>query len=484
MGTILKHSNKPKHKFRDSISFRIILICAIVALLLIAFINMYTLKVVEGAAYESKNEDLLSVANEYSSALSANNFDISAISSPLRGELSIRRRIIVVDASLKSVYDNYFSASTLGKTVVLRHAISALTGKSYFSMDIVDTSLESLVSVPVTVNQQIVGAVCVLESDASMWHVFSVLHNSMYAIAALLFFALILLGFAVSNIFLSRINKLHGTMRETLHDENINAIPIRYNDEIAPIIEEFNGINERLTYVQQMRRAFVSDASHELRTPLTSIRLLCESITGTKNMDSALVNEFINDIIIEVDRMSHTAEKLLVLSRLDNSATSALRPVSLSDVVRNMIKAAVPIALSKDVKIESYLEDDCSILGDTEGANQIVSNLIDNAIKYNNEGGTLRIYLFSKNGRCTFITDDTGIGIPPEHRAQVFDRFYRVDKARSHDGRGGSGLGLAIVKRNIESFGGTIDITDSVFGGTRFTCVFPSLLSDKEVSLN
>ncbi len=448
---------------------------------MIAFINIYTFKRVEHTAYASKKEDLLSVADAYAEALSANNFDTSSVSTALREELGLRKRVIIVDASMKSVYDNSASASTLGKTVVLRHVSSALAGEPYFSLDFLNSSLESFVCVPVILNQQIVGAVCVLESDTSMFYAFSSLQNSMYVIAILLFIALILLGLLISKLFTARINKLHRAMRETQLGDSVDALPIVYNDEISPIIEEFNDINERLNYVEQMRRAFVSDASHELRTPLTAIRLLCESITGTENMDISLVHEFINDILIEVDRMSHTAEKLLVLSRLDNAAPTMLRPISLSDVVRNMIEAAVPIAFSKDVKIESYLEDDCSILGDTEGANQIVSNLIDNAIKYNNEGGTLRIYLFSKNGKCTFITDDTGIGIPPEHRKQVFDRFYRVDKARKHDGRGGSGLGLAIVKRNIDSFGGTISISDSAFGGTRFTCVFPSLLSDKEV---
>ena len=118
-----------------------------------------------------------------------------------------------------------------------------------------------------------------------------------------------------------------------------------------------------------------------------------------------------------------------------------------------------------------------------EGASQIIGNLIDNAIKYNNVGGTLRIYLFSRAGKCTFITDDTGIGIAPEYREQVFERFYRVDKSREHDGRGGSGLGLSIVKRNVESFGGTVRISESVSGGTRFTVVFPSLLTEDEVDM-
>ncbi len=484
MGTILKHRRKARPRFSDSICSRIILTCSIIAILLIVFINTYTFSKVKGAAFDAKKEDLLSAAYEYASALSLNNFDPGSIPSPFEEQLSIRNRIIVVDTALKSIYDSSFSESTVGKAVILRPVVEALNGKTLFTSDIVGNSLDSLISVPVLLNKQIVGAVCVLESDESMWYAFSALHNSMYIIAIILFFTLILLGFTLSNFFTSRVAKLISAMHKTQHGSAIDAMPIVYNDELAPIIKEFNDINDRLSYVQQMRRAFVSDASHELRTPLAAIRLLCESITHTEDMDTSTMRDFIGDIALEVDRMSHTAEKLLVLSKLDNSVSVPLKPISLSEIVYNMIDTAEPIAASKNVKIESYLEDNCSILGDTEGANQIVSNLIDNAIKYNNEGGTLRIYLFSKNGRCTFITDDTGIGILPEYREHIFDRFYRVDKSRKHDGRGGSGLGLAIVKQNVESFNGTISVSDSVHGGTRFTCIFPSLLSDEGVNAN
>lgn len=252
------------------------------------------------------------------------------------------------------------------------------------------------------------------------------------------------------------------------------------NDETAPLVEEFNSIYDQVDYVQQMRKAFVSDASHELRTPLAAIKLLCESISETKNIDPEITQEFMGDILLEIDRMSHTADKLLVLSRLDSSEVSPLAPVHLTDIVMKAITALTPLAEDKNLTIESYLEDNCTILADTEGATQIVSNLIDNAIKYNLSGGYLRIYLYSKNGSCVLIVDDTGIGIAPQYRGQVFDRFFRVDKSRKHDGRGGSGLGLAIVKQNILRFSGTIEISDSVFGGTRFTVTLPELVTSEE----
>ena len=428
-----------------------------------------------------KYDELLSAASEYSASLSA--YGLSDIPENNDPHSSIHRRIIVTDLSMKIVHDSSEFENLVGKTFFHPAISNALDGGEYFSFEHIGDSADSCVSKPIFQNKKIIGSVSIFESDTSIPLIIRSCTASIILINIILLFLIMLCSILISGVLLKRIHSFIVAIRKTKDTPEPENIEIRYQDEISPIIGEFNDIHERLAYVHQMRQAFVSDASHELRTPLAAIKLLCESITQTNNVDPETVIEFMDDIILEVDRMSHTAEKLLVLSRLDNANRTNLAPIPLSDIVHNIITTLRPIADAKNVTIESYLEEACTILGDMEGVNQIISNLIDNAIKYNNVGGTLRIYLYTSHGKCVFITDDTGIGIAPEERDNIFKRFYRVDKSRKHDGRGGSGLGLAIVKRNIESFDGTITVSDSVHGGTRFTVTFPSLSFDEEVDI-
>lgn len=428
-----------------------------------------------------KHDELLSAASEYSASLSA--YGLSHTPDNAEYGSTIHRRIVVTDMSMRIIYDSSEFENLKGKTFFHPAAVNALDGGEFFSFEHSGDSADSCVSRPIFQNKKIVGSVSIFESDTGIPIIISSSTWSLVLINIISLFLIMLCALLISGVLLRRIHSFVVAIRKTKDNPEPENIDIRYHDEIAPIISEFNEIHERLAYVNQMRQAFVSDASHELRTPLAAIKLLCESITQTNNVDPETVIEFMDDIVLEVDRMSHTAEKLLVLSRLDNSSRSNLAPIPLSDIVHNIITTLMPIADAKNVTVESYLEEACTILGDMEGINQIVSNLIDNAIKYNNVGGTLRIYLYTSHGKCVFITDDTGIGIAPEERDNIFKRFYRVDKSRKHDGRGGSGLGLAIVKRNIESFDGTITVTDSVHGGTRFTVTFPSLSFDEEVDI-
>lgn len=470
-----------KLKIRDSISFRTLLLSLATAILIILVCDILFFNNLFDTITKIKHDELLSATSEYSASLSA--YGLSHIPESSECGSTAHRRVIVTDMSMKIIYDSSEFENLTGKTFFHPTVVNALGGGEFFSFEHAGESADSCASKPVFRNRKVVGSVSVFESDMGIPLIIRSSILSLILINIILLFLIMICSLLISGVLLRRIHSFVVAIRETRDNPEPENIDIRYHDEIAPIISEFNDIHERLAYVHQMRQAFVSDASHELRTPLAAIKLLCESITQTSNVDPETVIEFMDDIILEVDRMSHTAEKLLVLSRLDNANRSNLAPIPLSDIVHNIITTLMPIADAKNVTIESYLEEACTILGDMEGVNQIISNLIDNAIKYNNIGGTLRIYLYTSHGKCIFITDDTGIGIAPEERENIFKRFYRVDKSRKHDGRGGSGLGLAIVKRNIESFDGTITVSDSVHGGTRFTVTFPSLSFDEEVDI-
>lgn len=457
-------------------SFRIFLFCTVAAIISVFLCGTILNSNIKAAVFSAKESELTLATSEYSASLSAYPEvfgDVLVVS-------QANRRLLLTDEKLSVIYDSSLDEEILGKTLLTSDTMLAFSGETVFSCKFLPSSVSSYVIKPVIKNDKTEGVLVLIEQDAELQYIFNTIGAFFLLFSILIFILFIVLAAVTSRFLIHRLSRLLAALKASQEkDSAAEKLPMIKNDEIAPIIDEFNTIYERLDYVQQMRQVFVSDASHELRTPLAAIKLLCESITQTDNIDAETTREFMSDILLEVDRMSHTAEKLLVLSRLDNGGKLKLAPIQISEIVKNAISNLSPIADDKDVTIEQYIEEDCIILGETEGVNQIVGNLIDNAIKYNNVGGTLRVYLFSKNDRIVFITDDTGIGIAPDEREHVFKRFYRVDKSRKHDGRGGSGLGLAIVKRNVESFGGSIRISDSVNGGTRFTVTFQNLVTEE-----
>lgn len=254
---------------------------------------------------------------------------------------------------------------------------------------------------------------------------------------------------------------------------------IRGRDEIAELGQAFNAMTDRLQSTEELRRRFVSDASHELKTPLASIRLLSDSIVQNKNIDSETMREFVSDIGNESERLQRLTDKLLKLTRLDNSAESALGPVNLKAVAENTLHLLRPLAQAKGVSLEYTLRDDCVIWANGDDMYQVIFNLVENGIKYNVEKGFVRLLLFRSDGQVNMMVDDSGIGIPEEDMPHIFSRFYRVDKARSREA-GGSGLGLSIVHDAIVSHGGSVTVQKREPQGTRFRVCFPIYEAGKE----
>ncbi|MEG2377910.1 MAG: HAMP domain-containing sensor histidine kinase, partial [Clostridia bacterium] len=288
--------------------------------------------------------------------------------------------------------------------------------------------------------------------------------------------AICLLFFIVALIFSGRLTRRLRRLIGGIHKVQNGAygaqLDIDGHDELTDIAHEFNALSVRIQETEDLRRTFVSDASHELRTPLSAIRLLTDSIIHTDDIDLATTKEFLVDIGDEIDRLTRSAERLLVLTRLDGAKDLILSPVAFNKVTAAAIATLLPYAADAHVTIEQNLSDDCTFLGDRDGAYQIVFNLVENAIKYNREDGFVRVFLFVRDGKCNLIVDDTGIGLDEAHYAHIFERFYRVDKARERTDRGGTGLGLSIVAKNVENAGGEIAVMPSVYGGTRFVVTF------------
>jgi two-component system phosphate regulon sensor histidine kinase PhoR len=227
--------------------------------------------------------------------------------------------------------------------------------------------------------------------------------------------------------------------------------------------------------LDRVRRDFVANASHELRTPLTSIRGFVEALEDGAVRDGALAPRFLGKIHTQADRMVALADDLLELSRLESDPQPpSLAEVRPGEVVRAVSESFSDSATDKGLELSWRDEGAPAVVTDEERLRRILENLVDNALKYTPGGGRVEIVSApSGDGGAVLDVIDDGPGIPAEHLPRIFERFYRVDKARSRE-LGGTGLGLAIVKHLAEGLGASVSVESVVGQGTRFRVKLPA----------
>ncbi|SEF68935.1 two-component system, OmpR family, phosphate regulon sensor histidine kinase PhoR [Caloramator fervidus] len=228
----------------------------------------------------------------------------------------------------------------------------------------------------------------------------------------------------------------------------------------------------KMKMLENMRSDFVANVSHELKTPLTSIKGFAETLKDVE--DDKLRRKFLDIINIEAERLTKLINDILTLSELENKDYAInFEKLNVIELIEEVIYIMNPLAKNKDIIID--FENNCNeiiIYGDRDKFKQMMINLIDNAIKYTNEGGKVLLKALKLDKQVEIYVIDNGIGIPKEHLPRLFERFYRVDKARSRS-LGGTGLGLAIVKHIVNLMKGKIDVYSEVGEGTTFKITFP-----------
>jgi heavy metal sensor kinase len=290
----------------------------------------------------------------------------------------------------------------------------------------------------------------------------------------------LVLGFAgLGGYFLARrtLNPIQ-RMARRVHEINAERLNARLEienprDELGFLGGTFNETLARLERSFEQLRRFTADASHELRTPLTAIRSVGE-IGLQKSSTADDYRDVIASMLEESERLTWLVESLLIVARADSGQIqlewTSIRPIPLVHEVVSLIEV---LAEEKGQRISITGDDTLQIQADVAIVRQVLTNLLDNAIKYSYPGGRISIRVFAEGDRCCAIEiEDSGPGIPQEHRDKIFDRFYRVDEARSRDG-GGAGLGLAIAKWGAEAHKGHLELHCPAAGGCIFRLLLP-----------
>jgi two-component system phosphate regulon sensor histidine kinase PhoR len=271
--------------------------------------------------------------------------------------------------------------------------------------------------------------------------------------------------------------------RETNADTNADGLeiePAEPGDDGTQFLLLFDDVTE-LRRLETVRRDFVANVSHELRTPLASIRAMAETLQDGAINDSAVAGRFVNIIVGEVERLTRILEDLLILSRAESKLPERNTFV-LSDLIQDVVERFQPQAEKAKVQLNYQGPRPLTVVANRDQIEQVMINLVDNAIKYTPAGGKVEVTANSVDKFVTVYVADTGIGILSQDLPRLFERFYRVDKARSRQS-GGTGLGLSIVKHIVETHGGKVMVESEYGRGSVFSFTLPANLARTNIPL-
>ena len=243
--------------------------------------------------------------------------------------------------------------------------------------------------------------------------------------------------------------------------------------ETQELTKDINDIFNKAQLLEESRQEFVSNVSHELKTPITSMKVLSESLLTQSDVPAEMYREFMEDIVQEIDREAEIISDLLTLVKTDKGPDSLNKePVDMNEFMDLILKRLKPLAEKRSIQLSFESFGDIKAEIDKVKFTLAISNLIENGIKYNVDGGWIKVSLNSDHRNFYIKVADSGVGIPEDCINHIFERFYRVDKARSRD-TGGTGLGLAITKNIIIMHKGTINVYSEPGKGTTFTVKVP-----------
>ena len=466
---------KGKPKIKYSVQMTLILIFSAFLAVTVGMLNVYPTTSARDIVFTAKQTSMLGQTTVMTASLSAlEKLSPEGVEQVMElvgaGEYT---RVVVSDRDGLVLYDSRPYGGLTGKKQdieLLERAL--LETKAVFYSHYTGGAFESSAAAPVISYGATIGGVYISEVDVGQAALIDSIQSRMRNISVVAGVVALAVVIVFSKALTRRLRALVKGMRIVREGDYDYRIPTRGRDEVRELSEEFNDMTGRLQSTEELRRRFVSDASHELRTPLASIRLLSDSVVQSENMDENTMREFVTDIGTEAERLQRLTEKLLYLTRMDNDVAVGHRPVDLKQVAERTLHLLEPLAKERGVTIRTELAEDCVISTTEDDLYQIIFNLAENAIKYNRRDGDVFLRLRQEGEEAVLTVEDTGIGIPAADAPYIFDRFYRVDKARSR-AHGGSGLGLSIVRDTVSANGGEISMEAREPAGTRFTVRFP-----------
>lgn len=381
-------------------------------------------------------------------------------------------RIVVIDSNFKIIRDTFDLSK--GKISVAEEVLKAFEGETISRQN--GKKQYFLLAIPVgsKADPKKVSGVLLMTSSTE-----SIAQTEKNVTEKAAFLQFVLLWLVVAAVFvmvaflLKPFKRLQNVLNLVAEGNTDQDIRVDSYKETAGISEAVSQTLKKINAVDQSRQEFVSNVSHELKTPLTSIRVLADSLMSMENAPPELYQEFMVDISEEIDREGKIIDDLLSLVKMDKSSPDLnIAPININALMEQILKRLRPIAKKRNIELVFESLRDVTADVDEVKLSLALSNLVDNAVKYNREEGWVHVVLDADHKFFYIKVIDNGIGIPADVQEHVFDRFYRVDKARSRE-TGGTGLGLAITKSVVIMHRGAIKLLSNQEEGTTFTVRIP-----------
>ena len=400
-----------------------------------------------------------------------NNLDSKVVNSELALLSNVYNgRIAIIDEDFKVVTDTY--DIDIGKTSVSKEVISCLeSGKGTSQYD--DRNDYIIMTFPIEVKGQVKGVMLISVSTNEIAQNARLLENRGLTVTVIASLVMLILGYILAGILVRPFMRVTHAIEDVTDGYQDEAISVPDYTETMQITTAFNQMLSRVRAMDSSRQDFVSNVSHELKTPLTSMKVLADSLNGQDNVPVELYKEFMQDITQEIDRMNLMIQDLLTMVRLDKKA--AVLNIERTDVawiIEAILKRLKPIADKRSITLT--FEKVVPVVAEVDASKLelALSNLIENAVKYNVDNGWVRVNLDADRKYFYVVISDSGVGIPEEEQEHIYERFYRGDKSHSTEIEG-TGLGLAITKSVIVLLRGVIKVNSRPGEGSTFQVRIP-----------
>lgn len=394
-------------------------------------------------------------------------------------------RVLIVNSNFKIVKDTYGISE--GKTMISEEVIKCFKGESTSNYAKSNGYIE--LTTPIMLSgenpvysggmesggmENIKGVVLTSVSADSITATMEILGRKAIILEILMSIAIFGLALILSNVLVRPFNHLTEAIKEIKEGFTEELIYVPDYAETVHIVDAFNQVLARMRRLDDSRQEFVANVSHELKTPITSVKVLADSLLAQgDNVPAELYKEFMEDIAEEIDRENKIINDLLALVKMDKTASDLnISLVDINGLTEIILKRLRPIARKRDIEVvfESIRQVNAEV--DEVKMTLIITNLVENAIKYNKEQGSVKVVLDADHQFFMLQVSDTGIGIPEESMEHIYERFYRVDKSHSRE-IGGTGLGLAITRSAVLMHRGSIKLTSVENEGTTFLVKIP-----------